>query len=103
MESRVVIITHSFLDIVTFVNDFGYYRPVSALPFVAESFLIRVGGRVGWAFLRSASLRAERQALWRDSDTVPAAGIDDYSFYNDTRRTLAQKISGRDGLYGEEP
>ena len=50
--------------------------------------------------MRSASLRAERKALWRDIDTVPAAGIDDYSFYNDTRRTLAQKISGRDGFYG---
>ena len=51
----------------------------------------------------SASLRAERKALWRDSDTVPEAGIDDKSFYNDTRRKVAQKISGRDGLYGEEP
>jgi len=34
---------------------------------------IRQSGR---APLRSASLRAERKALWRDSDTVPAAGID---------------------------
>ncbi len=25
----------------------------------------------------SASLHRERKALWRDSDTVPAAGIDD--------------------------
>ena len=35
---------------------------------------IRQSGR---ALLRPASLRAERKALWRDSDTVPAAGIDD--------------------------
>lgn len=33
---------------------------------------IRQSGR---ALLRPASLRAERKALWRDSDTVPAAGM----------------------------
>lgn len=40
----------------------------------ASSGWIRQSGR---ALLRPASLRAERKALWRDSDTVPAAGIDD--------------------------
>lgn len=54
------------------------------------------------ALLRLASLRAERKALWYNSDTVPAAGIDDESIYNDTRRTLVQKISRRGGLYEEE-
>lgn len=39
----------------------------------ASSGRIRQSGR---ALLRPASLRVERKALWRDSDTVPAAGDD---------------------------
>lgn len=46
----------------------------------------------GRASLRPASLRAERKALWRECDTVPAAGIDDYSFYNDIRRKVESKV-----------
>ena len=32
---------------------------------------MKQSGRTPW---RAASLRAERKALWRDSDTVPEAG-----------------------------
>lgn len=39
---------------------------------VAACRRLRQSGRTPW---RAASLRGERKALWRDSDTVPVAGI----------------------------
>ena len=79
--------------------------PRKALGFCARTVASGLNGYSWMASARKMELCnrppcAERKALWRDSDTVAVAGIDDQSLYNDTRRTLAQKISGRDGLYG---